>query len=110
MNETRPRSYRCTRAEGFADPEIAYADAALAEVAERLVNLVEDLSETALHFLPEGSNLSIARLVLHMSWAEIGWIRRLTGGDPRPEIVERCREGNLEAFDTPHEARETAEE
>jgi uncharacterized damage-inducible protein DinB len=50
--------------------------ALLDELSERLFDLVADLPQDALDFIPEGTTNSIAMLVLHMAWAEAGWLAR----------------------------------
>lgn len=85
----RPRRYDIHPIMGFADPDAAYATAILDELLERLSDLIADLPQEALDFVPEGTTNSIAMLVLHMAWAEASWIVRATGVDMPPGL-EAC--------------------
>jgi uncharacterized damage-inducible protein DinB len=73
----RPRRYDMRPPEGFANAETAYAVAALDELSERVLDLIVDLPQDALNFVPEGATNSIAMLVTHMAWAEANWVSRI---------------------------------
>lgn len=75
----RPRQYRLQALPHFASPEVGFAAAALDELRERVVDQIADLSTETLAYVPEGTTLSIAALVVHLVWAEAGWIERVTG-------------------------------
>jgi len=71
--EGRPRQYDLQRNIGSQEEFVGWASAALDELRARVYDQIEDLPVDALTFIPEGSSLSIAALVIHMAWAEAGW-------------------------------------
>jgi uncharacterized damage-inducible protein DinB len=71
----------------FGHPGTALAAAALDELRERLYDLIADLPQEALDFLPEGATNTIAMLTVHMAWAEATWIANITG-IPIPQDLE----------------------
>lgn len=75
----RPRRYDLQAPAGFAHPEVGMAAAALDELRDRVSDQIDGLDDAALRAMPEGTNLSIAALVVHMVWAEQNWIARITG-------------------------------
>ena len=75
----RPRRYDLKPVPGFVNDNAGYAVAALDELTARLCDLIADLDQGALEFVPPGTTNSIAMLVVHMAWAEAGWIARVTG-------------------------------
>jgi uncharacterized damage-inducible protein DinB len=85
----RPRNYDLHPVMGFADQTVAYIAAALDELSERLFDLIADLPQDALDYIPEGTTNSIAMLVVHVAWAEASWVSRATGY-PIPDDVEEC--------------------
>ena len=85
----RPRQYNLRPLPDFANGEIALAVAALDELRDRALDQIEDLSDQALAFVPEGLTFSAGALVAHMIWAETGWVRRATGVDAPADIRER---------------------
>ena len=95
----RPRRYDLGVPQGelhrFANPCIALAAAALDELRERVIDQIEDLPEDALTFVPEHSTLSIAALVQHLVWAEVGWVQRLSSveapGDLQSAVADAGR-------------------
>ena len=102
---SRGRRYDFGPLDGFRNAEVARAAAMLEEAAERLYDVLGHADFDMLHFIPEGSYLSIARLVKHMAWAEAAWIRRITGteapaslvvtfGDPAPQKLSSLAEGD----------------
>lgn len=76
---SRPRRYDLQPPPGFSHPGAALAAAALDELRERLYDLIADLPQEALDFVPEGATNTIAMLALHMAWAEASWIASITG-------------------------------
>ena len=84
----RPRRYDVQPLMGFANKGAAYAAAMLDELTERLYDLISDLPQGALDFVPPGTTNSIAMLVLHMAWAEASWIARVTETSVPPELEE----------------------
>ena len=85
----RPRQYDLRPLAEFADPGVALLAAALDELRARVIDQVADLSDAALAQVPEGLTFSIGALVVHMVWAEMGWIRRATGVDAPFDMHER---------------------
>jgi uncharacterized damage-inducible protein DinB len=82
----RPRRYDLKPLSGFASDDIAYAVAALDELSARLCDMIGDLAQEALDFVPPGTTNSIAMLCVHMAWAEAGWIARITGASIDPDL------------------------
>ncbi len=75
----RPRLYTLNPVVAIQDPGIATAAAMLQELRLRVIDQVNDLPVDALDFQPQGTTLSIGVLVIHLVWAEAGWISALTG-------------------------------
>ena len=94
---SRPRRYDIHPVMGFASTEAAYAVAMLDELSERLFDLIADLPQDALDFVPEGGGNSIAMLTIHMAWAEAGWIARVTQTSIPPELERGLRPGKQDA-------------
>jgi uncharacterized damage-inducible protein DinB len=74
----RPRQYSLEAPSGFADNSVGLASAALDELRARVIDQIEDLPHDALSFVAPGTPLTIAALMLHLIWAEAGWIERIT--------------------------------
>jgi len=86
MKRGRPREYGIRPVSGFADERVALAAAALDELRARVIDQIEDLPRGALTFVPPGTTLTIAALVAHLVWAEVGWLERLTATKAPPEL------------------------
>jgi uncharacterized damage-inducible protein DinB len=82
----RPRRYDLRPVPGFVSDDAAYAVAALDELSARLCDMIGDLEQDALDYIPPGTTNSIAMLVVHMAWAEAGWISRVAGTSVDPEL------------------------
>jgi uncharacterized damage-inducible protein DinB len=93
----RPRRYDISPLMGFANPGAAYAAAMLDELLERLLDLVADLPQAALDYVPPGATNSIAMLVVHMAWAEAHWIATATGVEIPPDLKQRILAGKQDA-------------
>ncbi len=89
----RPRRYDFAPAQGFANPDAAYLVAALDELLERLVDLVRDLPQDALDFVPEGGTNSISMLVRHIARAEAGWVASVTEEPVPAELGDALKAG-----------------
>ncbi|MGC9350316.1 MAG: DinB family protein [Anaerolineae bacterium] len=89
----RPRRYDLEAPPGFANADVGLAAAALDELRERVIDQIADLPQEALTFVPEKSTLSIAVLVVHMVWAEMNWVRRITGCEAPQELVTQVDYG-----------------
>lgn len=74
----RPRRYDLEPVRGVANRDVGLAIAALDELSARLCDLIGDLDQAALDFVPHGTTNSISMLVVHMAWAEASWIVRVT--------------------------------
>jgi uncharacterized damage-inducible protein DinB len=79
VSQGRPRRYALHATDGFASPEVALAAATLDELRARAIDQVLDLPPEALGLVPPGTTLSVAALMVHLVWAEVGWIERITG-------------------------------
>lgn len=84
----RPREYTLQPISGIPDRNMAVAAAMLQESRERVVDLVRDLPFEALCFRPQGTAISIGSLVIHLVWAEAGWIHTITTCGIPPEFRE----------------------
>ena len=76
---SRPRRYDLAPVASISHPQAAYAVAAIGELRERLCDIIADLPQEALDFLPEGAGNTIAMLTIHMAWGEASWVARATG-------------------------------
>lgn len=93
----RPRRYAIRPMTGFANEGAAYAAAMLDELSERLFDMISDLPQDAVDYVPEGATNSIAMLAIHMAWAEAGWIARVTQAEIPAELHESLRAGKQDA-------------
>jgi uncharacterized damage-inducible protein DinB len=84
---SRPRRYDIQPLPDFVHPGAALAAAALDELRERLYDLIADLPQEAMDYLPEGATNTIAMLTVHMAWAEAVWVANITG-IPIPDKLE----------------------
>jgi uncharacterized damage-inducible protein DinB len=94
VQNSKPRLGRARRYDiypviGMTDSNVAYAVAMLDELSERLYDLISDLTQEALDYVPQGMTNSIAMLVVHIAWAEGSWISRATGYAIPPDL-EAC--------------------
>ena len=89
----RPRRYDLRAVSGFSNHDAGYAVAALDELSARLCDMIGDLDQDALDFVPQGTTNSIAMLVVHMAWAEAGWIARVTQAPIDPDLAARLQPG-----------------
>ena len=94
----RPRRYDIQPVAGFENEGAAYAVAMLDELLERLCDLISDLPQEAIDYVPTGTTNSIAMLVIHMAWAEAGWIARVTGTPVPPALKESLLPGRQGAL------------
>jgi uncharacterized damage-inducible protein DinB len=106
----RPRRYDLAPVPGFAQRELALQAAWLRELAERVYDQIADLPLEALDYAPGETKLSIARLVVHLAWAEANWVANLTK-EPWPESLNSSLElGKLGEFSKPPVSMGTAAE
>jgi uncharacterized damage-inducible protein DinB len=75
----RPREYTLIPHPDIPNQNLAIVAAVLNELRERVIDQVIDLPQDALSFCPTGTDLSIGALVVHLVWAEAGWINSITG-------------------------------
>ena len=78
---SRPRKYHLVGMSHFKNPEIGYFATLLDEASERLYDVLHSADERQLHFVPEGTYLSMAKLSKHMIWGEAAWVQRLGDED-----------------------------
>jgi uncharacterized damage-inducible protein DinB len=76
---SRPRRYDLAPVPTISHTEAAYAVAAIDELRERLCDIIADLPQEAMDFIPDGAGNTISMLAIHMAWAEAFWIARATG-------------------------------
>jgi uncharacterized damage-inducible protein DinB len=100
----RPRRYDLAPIPGFANRELALQTAWLRELAERVYDQIADLPLEILDQAPGGTRLSIARLVVHLAWAEANWVRNLTGRAWPEDLTPTLDRGKLGEFDKPPES------
>jgi uncharacterized damage-inducible protein DinB len=74
------------------DQHLAMAASMLNELRERVIDQVIDLPIKALTFHPQETNLSIGVLVVHLVWAEAGWIQNMTGCGVPPDLRENIND------------------
>lgn len=91
----RPRRYDLQPVAGFVNRDVGLAVAALDELLARVIDQFEDLPRDALDFAPEGTPITVAALVIHLAWAEMGWIERITGCAVPDDLRARLEPGNL---------------
>ena len=89
----RPRRYDLRPVTGFANAEVALAVAALDELLERALDQFDDLPQEALAFAPQGTPLTIGALVIHMAWAEMGWVERIAPASVPDDLRARLEPG-----------------
>jgi uncharacterized damage-inducible protein DinB len=94
----RERRYDIAPLDGFRSPQVAYAAAALDELRERVYDQVIHLPQQALDYVPGQTQLSVGRLMLHLGWAELGWIRRLSGRAVPVDLDRAVEAGALAGF------------
>jgi uncharacterized damage-inducible protein DinB len=93
----RPRQYDLEPAAGFADPTVAWIVTALDELGERLFDLIQDLAQESMDFVPEGGGNSIAMLVVHMASVEAAWVSRITQVAIPPGLESTWKAGKQDA-------------
>jgi uncharacterized damage-inducible protein DinB len=76
MKQGRPRLYPLPPQGEFATMEGATVFAALEELSNRFFDLVSDLPQEAMTWVPAGAHNSISMLGVHMIWAEFSWLGR----------------------------------
>ena len=90
---SRPRRYDLRPVAGFANQDVALAVAALDELLERTLDQFDDLPQEALAFAPQGTPLTIGALVIHMAWAEMGWVERVAPASIPDDLRARLESG-----------------
>ncbi|MBN1873145.1 MAG: DinB family protein [Anaerolineae bacterium] len=92
----RPRQYKLHPTPGFAHPDVALSVAALDELSARLFDLLADLPQDALDFVPEGGTNSISMLTLHIINAEMYWVQWITQTTIPEQAVRHDLEQSLQ--------------
>lgn len=106
----RGRRYDFKPLENFKSSEVAIAAAMLDEAAERVYDVLGEADLEKLNYIPEGSYLSIARLVKHMAWGEAVWIAKIVGKKAPEELLESFGNPGPQNLRTIPRGDETAEE
>ena len=88
----RPRQYDLQPLDGFASEAVAWFAACLDELRERVEDQIDDLTADDLGKVPSGANFSIGALVKHLLWAELGWIKRITGREVPADLLDIVEE------------------
>ena len=96
----RPRHYDIAPASGYADQATAFVAAWLAELRERVVDQISNLPPDALNYVSGPTKLSIARLVRHMAWGEVGWMTRTGAPQPAEDLAALLNTDALSGFET----------
>ena len=94
----------------FTNPEIGYFAALLDEASERLYDVLSTADVRQLHFLPDASYLSMAKLAKHMMWGEAVWIRRLGEEEIPPYLGELLGDLSADNLASAGETDETSAE
>jgi uncharacterized damage-inducible protein DinB len=89
----RPRRYDLRPVTGFANADVALAVAALDELLERTLDQFDDLPQEALNFAPQATPLTIGALVIHLAWAEMGWVERIAPASVPDDLRARLDPG-----------------
>ncbi|MDF1514202.1 MAG: DinB family protein [Anaerolineae bacterium] len=82
----RPREYALLTVSSIPRTDLAFACSLLRELRLRVVDQFADLPQSALSFKPEGTDLSIGVLVVHLVWAEAGWMKAISNCAVPPEL------------------------
>jgi uncharacterized damage-inducible protein DinB len=106
----RLRRYDLKPFPGAATAEIGEYVAVLEELGERVFDQISDLPEEALAFVPEGSYLSIGKLVLHLVSGEARGVSRITGQEIPPDLAAELSGGGRDQLGRPLEKSRTAAE
>lgn len=91
----RPRRSDLTAFPGAENSDIGYFIAVLDELSERVFDQISDLSEDALNFVPEGSYLSIGKLVIHQALDEAHCVSRITGSSIPADLEGELAVGRI---------------
>jgi len=94
----RERRYDVAALEGFRNREVASLAATLDELRERVYDQVIDLPQEALDYVAGSTRLSVGRLLLHLGWAEINWVKRLSRAIGPEDLEQALSRGALGAF------------
>ena len=99
----RPRQYgfspaRTADGGEFRNREAGVFAAALNELMERVIDQTEHLPLEAVDFVPENTTLSVGRLLLHLSWADVRMFGLLLGKKADPATAEKLAPGALADF------------
>ena len=106
----RPRQIDFVPYPGAKDGGIGYIIAILDEASERVIDQIEDLPIDALSFVPEGSYLSIGKLVLHQIQDEARCASKVTGCPVPEEFQKELESGGRESLGEPLDPPKSAGE
>ena len=97
----RPRRVDIRSYPEATDERIGYAIAILDELSERVYDQISDLPVEALNFVPEGSYLSIGKVVLHQAMDEADCVSKITGRSVPEDLQDELSAGGKEDLDKP---------
>jgi uncharacterized damage-inducible protein DinB len=108
--EGRLRRFDMKPDPGAADATIGYYIAVFDELSERVFDQISDLPAEALSFVPEGSYLSIGKLVLHQALDEAQMVARMAGAQVPPDLAEALGGADRKGLSVPLDPPPTAAE
>lgn len=99
----RPRLYGFTPARTagggeFRNREAGIFMSALNELMERVIDQTAHLPREAVDYVPANTTLSVGRLLLHLSWADVRMFGPLTGNKADAETAGKLAPGALSDF------------
>ena len=102
IKKGRGRFYRIRPMEGFADRTLGMSASWMDELRERVFDQVVDLPLEALDYEAPGTGITPGKLMLHLGWAEVLMIGRITGTGAPADLDEALAPGALSSIsDTP---------
>ena len=111
MKETkdgRLRQYDLDPFAGAADEAMGHFIAVFDELSERVFDQISDLPTEALEFVPEGSYLSIGKLVIHLASGEARMVARISDREIPADLAEELSGGSREGLSVPLDSPRSA--
>ncbi len=106
----RPRRYDIAATSDYVDPEAGFAAVWLAELRERVVDQIRELPPQALNYVSGPTKLSVARLVRHMAWGEVEWMKKIGAPPPARDLALILETDALNGFRSDPEPALSAEQ
>lgn len=100
----RPRRYDFEPSPEIPNHEAALYVSALNELSERVYDQVVHLPQDVIDFMPENTNLSIGRLLVHLGWADVRMFGIAMGKQADPETQKILEPGSLKHFSSTPES------